>query len=100
MQKTNPNPPIRLTGRNVIITEAMAGYFRQKVARLHFEYPRIVDVHAILDVQKYRHTAEVILHCTNHITIKAGAETDDMYASLDQVVDRVAGNQHAYPQGP
>ena len=96
MQTTNANPPIRLTGRNVTISEAMKGYFRRKVADLHFDYPGIVDVHAILDIQKYRHTVEVILRCTNHITIKASAETDDMYASLDQVVDRVARKMRKY----
>jgi putative sigma-54 modulation protein len=96
MQTTNANPPIRLTGRNVTVTEAMKDYVRRKVAGLHFDYPRIVDVHAILDIQKYRHTAEVILRCTNHIAIKASAETDDMYASLDQVVDRVARKMRKY----
>jgi putative sigma-54 modulation protein len=32
----------------------------------------------------------VILHCSNHITIEATAVSNDMYASIDQVVDRVA----------
>ena len=69
MQTTNANPPIRLTGRHLTITDAMEDYFRRKIMCLHLDYPRIVDVHAILDIQKYRHAAEVILHCTNHITI-------------------------------
>jgi putative sigma-54 modulation protein len=74
----------------------MEDYFRRKVAGLHLEYPRIVDVHLILDIEKYRHSAEVILRCSNHITIKASAETDDMYASLDQVVDRIARKMRKY----
>lgn len=61
-----------------------------KVACLHLDYPRIVEVQAILNIEKYRHTAEVILRCSNHITIKASSESDDMYASIDQVVDRIA----------
>jgi putative sigma-54 modulation protein len=52
--------------------------------------PRIVEVHGILNIEKYRHTAEVILRCSNHITIKASSESEDMYASIDQVVDRIA----------
>jgi putative sigma-54 modulation protein len=68
----------------------MKDYFQRKAACLHLDYPRIVEVHAILNIEKYRHTAEVILRCSNHITIKASSESDDMYASIDQVVDRIA----------
>jgi putative sigma-54 modulation protein len=96
MQTTNANPSIRLTGRHVTITAAMKDYFRRKVACLHFDYPRIVDVHAILDIEKYRHTAEVILRCSNHIIIKANSETGDMYASLDQVFNRIARKMRKY----
>ena len=90
MQIRNANPPIRVTGRHVSVTEAMKEYCRRKVATLHLDYPKIIEVQVILDVQKYRHQAEVILHCSNHITIEATAECNDMYASIDQVVDRVA----------
>jgi putative sigma-54 modulation protein len=90
MQIRNANPPIRVTGRHVSVTEAMKEYCRRKVATLHLDYPKIIEVQVILDVQKYRHQAEVILHCSNHITIEARSECNDMYASIDQVVDRVA----------
>ena len=90
MQIRNANPPIRVTGRHVSVTEAMKEYCRRKVATLHLDYPKIIEVQVILDVQKYRHQAEVILHCSNHITIEATAECNDMYASIDQVVDRIA----------
>jgi putative sigma-54 modulation protein len=96
MQTTNANPPLRLTGRHVIITNAMKDYVRHKVASLHLDYPRIVEIHAILSIEKYRHSAEIILRCSNHITIKVTSETDDMYASLDQVVDRIARKMRKY----
>ena len=50
----------------------------------------------ILEVEKYRHSAEVILVCSNHITIEACEETDDMYAALDQVTDKVARQMRKY----
>ena len=40
-------------------------------------------------MQNYRHIAEVILYCANHITIEATSETDDMYASIDATVSKV-----------
>lgn len=96
MQTQNANPPIQVTGRHLSVTEAMTEYCRRKLATLHLDYPKIIEIQVILDVQKYRHTAEVVLHCSNHITLEATAETGDMYASIDQVVDRIARRMRKY----
>ena len=96
MQIRNANPPIQVTGRHVSVTEAMKEYCRRKVASLHLDYPKIIEVQVILDVQKYRHTAEVILHCSNHITLEASSESNDMYASIEQVVDRIERRMRKY----
>ena len=96
MQIRNANPPIQVTGRHVSVTEARNEDCRRKVASLHLDYPKIIEVQVILDVQKYRHTAEVILHCSNHITLEASSESNDMYASIDQVVDRIERRMRKY----
>jgi putative sigma-54 modulation protein len=96
MQIRNANPPIQVTGRHVSVTDAMKEYCQRRLACLHLDYPKIIEVQVILDVEKYRHTAEVILHCSNHITLEASAESDDMYASIDQVVDKIARQMRKY----
>ena len=90
MQVANANPEIKVTGRHVAITEPIAEYARKKVEGLHLDYPRIIDAQVILDVEKYRHIAEVVLHCSNHITIDASGETSDLYASIDEAVAKIA----------
>src|SRR5580692_1193467 len=96
MQIRNANPPIQVTGRHVSVTEAMKEYCRRRLACLHLDYPKIIEVQIIMDVQKYRHTAEVVLHCSNHITLEASAESDDMYVSVDEVVDKIARQMRKY----
>jgi putative sigma-54 modulation protein len=96
MQIQNANPPIQVTGRHVSVTDAMKEYCRRKLASLHLDYPKIIEHQVILDVQKYRHTAEVVLHCNNHITLEASSESDDMYASIDQVIDKIARQMRKY----
>ena len=96
MQVQNANPPIQVTGRHVSVTDAMKEYCRRRLACLHLDYPKIIEVQILLDVQKYRHTAEVILHCSNHITLEASAESDDMYVSVDEVVDKIARQMRKY----
>ena len=96
MQVANAHPQIKVTGRHVPITDSIVDYSTKKIEGLHLDYPRIIDAQVILDVQKYRHFAEVILHCANHITIDASAETNDLYASIDEAMSRIAQQMRKY----
>lgn len=96
MQVANVNLPIKVTGRHVSVTDPIKDYAMKKIEGLHLDYPRIIEAQVILDVEKFRHVAEVILHCANHITIEATAQTDDMYASIDEVVNKIARQMRKY----
>ena len=96
MQVANVNLPIQVTGRHVNVTDPIKDYAVKKVEGLHLDYPRIIEAQIILDVQKYRHLAEVILHCANHITIEATAESTDLYASIDEVMNKIAQQMRKY----
>jgi putative sigma-54 modulation protein len=96
MQTANINVPVKVTGRHVSITEPIKDYAHKKIEHLHLDYPRIMEVHVILNVEKHRHFAEMILHCNNHVTIEASAETPDMYASIDSVIDKIAQQMRKY----
>ena len=91
MQRANhQGVQINVTGRHLGVTEPIKDYARKKIESIGVDFPRILDAHVILDVEKHRHTAEVILHCGNHIIIEARAESEDMYASIDEVVAKAA----------
>jgi putative sigma-54 modulation protein len=96
MQTANVNVPVQVTGRHLSVTEAIKSYAVGKIENLHLDYPRIIEAHVILDVEKHRHIAEIILHCNNHITIEASDETDDMYASIDGVISKIARQMRKY----
>ena len=96
MLTTNAHPPVKITGRHLQITDAINDYVTKKIESLHLDYPKIIEAHVILEVEKYRHSAEVVLVCSNHITIEACEECDDMYAAIDQVTDKVARQMRKY----
>ena len=96
MISTNAHPHVKVTGRHLQITDAINEYVTRKIESLHLDYPKIIEAHVILEVAKYRHSAEVVLVCSNHITIEAFEETDDMYAAIDAVTDKVARQMRKY----
>lgn len=91
MQSANLNLPVIITGRHVSITDAMRLHAEKKLQSVHLDYPRIMEARVILDVESgIRHRAEIVLYCANHITIEASSVTEDMYASIDETVSKVA----------
>ncbi len=96
MQTANVNPPIKVTCRHMDATDAIRDYAEKKVEGLRLDYPRIIEAQVILDVQKFRQQAEIILHCSNHITIEASSETDDLYASIDESISKIARQMRKY----
>lgn len=96
MQTSNVNVPIKVTGRHVSVTEPIKDYAMKKIEALHLDYPRIIDAQVILDVEKHRHFAEIILHCNNHITIEASEETDDIRGHRRRDFKNRAANAEIY----
>ena len=90
MQTANVNLPITVTVRHESVTASLREYAKKKIEGLHLDYPKIIEAKAILDVQKNRHIAEIILFCTNHITIEAHTEGRDMYVALDETIEKIA----------
>jgi len=92
MQTANVNVPVRVDARHFCLTEAIRQHTIHKIDQLHLDYPRIIEAHVVLDIQKHgnRHFAEIILHCADHITIEASATTTDIYASIDSTALKIA----------
>ena len=68
---------ITVTGRHLDITAPIKEYAAKKVEQIGIDFPRILSVHYILEVDKFRHSAELILVCSSHITIEAREISED-----------------------
>ncbi len=85
---------ITVTARHMTITDAIRAYACEKVERELGRIPRIESVHVILNVEKYRHLAELVVQAAPHIRVDARNESEDMYASLDGAVEKAARQMH------
>lgn len=81
---------ISVTGRHMQITDAIRDHALTTAQHGLREFTRILNVHIILDVSKYRHIAEIVVQAPNHITVEAQHESNDMYVSIDGAVEKAA----------
>ena len=79
---------VSITGRHVDLTEPLKAYVNDKLGHLKHSFDHVVDVHVVLTVEKHRQRCEINM-AANGITIHAKHETDDMYAAIDGVVDKL-----------
>jgi putative sigma-54 modulation protein len=63
-------------------------YGREKLLRLEKYLDAVIDAELVMTVEKFRHKAEVVI-TSDGLKIKAEEETEDMYAALDMVVDKL-----------
>ena len=90
------NLQIHVTGRHIEVTDAIREYAQKKLESISIDFPKVMDAHVILDVEKYRHRCEIVLVCTQHIHIEAHEESESMYASIDLCVDKLARQLRKY----
>lgn len=80
---------IDITARHADISEAMKAHVTAKLSAILGQYPQVEHCHVILDIQKFRHSIEVVVQAKSHQRVEARDESDNMYVSIDRVVDKV-----------
>ncbi len=79
---------ISLTGNHIDLTPALRDYVDSKFVRLERHFDQVTNIHVILSVEKLRQKAEATLHL-NGATIFADAIAEDMYAAIDDLIDKL-----------
>lgn len=79
---------LRITGRHLDLTPEIKNYAESAVASLDRFFDRIIDTHLILEVEKHRQRAELTVNVQGHQLV-SHAETDDLYVSIDDVIDKM-----------
>ncbi|MGR8919177.1 MAG: ribosome hibernation-promoting factor, HPF/YfiA family [Gammaproteobacteria bacterium] len=79
---------INIDGHHVDLTDSMRDYIRSKLTRIERHFDQVVDVHVVLSVEKLRQKAEATVHVAGN-NIHAHAENEDMYAAIDQLLDKL-----------
>lgn len=76
-----------ITGRHIEITQPLHDYVTKKLDRVNRYFEKILDIHVILEVIKKNHEVEIVID-VNGLTLRSKGSSPDMYASIDQAVDK------------
>lgn len=80
---------IRVTGKNMTVTEGMREHLKEKLAKFGKYAPRLVESHVILKKEKYLFTAEVTLLAKNFRAYGEGSAKENVFAAIDKAEVRV-----------
>ena len=79
---------LSISGHHLDVTEAIKSYIEQKFKRIARHDDHVTNVHVVISVDRHHQRAEATLHGLGG-EIFANAQSDDLYAAIDQLVDRV-----------
>lgn len=77
-----------ISGQHMDITPALKDYINTKMGRIERHFDHVTNSSVVLHVEKTRHRAEVTIG-TKGATLHANAESDDMYAAIDAMIDKL-----------
>jgi putative sigma-54 modulation protein len=71
------------------VSQALSDYAVSKVSPLSKYFDGIISIDIVMDVEKESQIVELVAHLIKRKTGKARAASDDMYASIDEAVDKL-----------
>ncbi len=79
---------VEITGRHVVITPAIRAYILKRLRKFVKIFGDDISFHVILDVEKERQTAEVLLK-SRLLSLAGKGSTDDMYSSMMLAIEKL-----------
>ena len=79
---------INISGHHVEVTDSLRDYVSEKMQKLERHTDDITSIQATLIVEKNRQKAEARIHVKG-ADLFANAESEDMYAAIDQMADKL-----------
>ena len=86
---------VKIRGKNITVTPALKDYVEKKLVNIAKEVKTVGDITAVMRVEKDSHIVEITVPASG-IVIRAQEDTNDMYASIDNCVDKIARQIHKY----
>ncbi|MBI4826397.1 MAG: ribosome-associated translation inhibitor RaiA [Nitrospirae bacterium] len=74
--------------KHMELTDNLKKYAEEKIGKFNKYFSDVTETTVTLSIEKYRHKAEVLIKA-NGSFIQAESITDEMYSSIDEVVEKL-----------
>ncbi len=88
---------ITITGKNIDVTNSLREYVKKKIGKLEKYFNQLLDAHVVLTVEKLNHITEVTIN-GDSVTFHAEVRTEDMYASVDNLFEKLEKQIRRYKE--
>ena len=79
---------VNITGRHFEITPSLKEHIEHKFIKINNHFDHVIDARFILSVEKFDNIVDATLHLP-HLDINAKSVDDDMYKSIDLVINKL-----------
>lgn len=86
---------IKVSARHFDLTPELKKHVEHEIEGLTKYFENIISAEIIMDVEKYRQSAEIKVRVYKD-TMTAKADSDDMYASIEMAIDKIKGQLKKY----
>lgn len=80
---------VTVSGKNINVRDSIRDYIEGKLEKFDKYFNTDVDIKATLGVTRDRHTVEITMPLKNGVTFRAEETSEDMYQSIDMVMDKL-----------
>ena len=86
---------VKVRGKNIEVTQALKDYVEKRVQTITKQFKTVGEITAVMRVEKGNHTVEITVPASG-IVLRAQETSDNMYASIDQCVEKIERQIHKY----
>ena len=86
---------VNITARHFELTKELRNQVEEEVDKLNRFFNNIISANAVLEVESYRHLAEISVKVYGSTLTGTGA-SDQMQISIEQAVDKLTGQLKKY----
>jgi len=79
---------VEVTARHLHTVGDVQEYARDRAEEIAAAFPRVEHVHVILDAEKHRQIAEVVVQAKNHIRVESEEESENLRVSVDRAMEK------------
>ena len=87
---------IKVRGQNIEVTNALKSHVEKRIGKLERYFQENTEAQVTLTVIKDQHIIEVTVFLNGGLLLRAEEKTGDMYASIDQVVEKLERQTRKY----